>query len=331
MFQKIVVPLDGSERAEAAIPVATRIARSTGASLLLIRIIYQHLEYTRYTRVLAIPDELNSDMIEEETTQASNYLQQIARSDLLAGIKVEAQTVTSTAIAEAILEMADQAHADLIILCRHGHTGLKRWALGSMAQKLTRHSSVPLLVLHEKSDSQSHVYATHPQAMHILVALDGSPVSETAVVPAAHLGIALSGPEQTVLHLVQVLPLPASHGPLSVHQATLAARERIISDTHAYLEAVKKKVLTGDLASSNLTLTMSVLVQDDVAGALVEMASGKEKGTEKPETIEQIDLIALTTHGRSGLQRWALGSIAERVLDTTRQPLLIIHTSASQS
>ena len=128
MFQKIVVPLDGSVRAEAAIPIATRIARSTGASLLLVRIIYPPIESTRYLRVLAIPDELAYEVAEAEIELARSYVQQVARSEALAGIKVEVQTAASTAIAETILEMTKQAKADLLILCRHGHTGLKRWA-----------------------------------------------------------------------------------------------------------------------------------------------------------------------------------------------------------
>ena len=115
MFQKIVVPLDGSERAEAAIPIATRIARLTGASLLLVRIIYPPIESTRYLRVLAIPDELAYEVAEAEIELARSYVQQMARSEALAGIKVEVQTAASTAIAETILEMTKQAKADLLI------------------------------------------------------------------------------------------------------------------------------------------------------------------------------------------------------------------------
>ena len=330
MFQKIVVPLDGSARAEAAVPVAARIARSTGASLLLVRIISPPIESPRYLRVLAVPDPLTDEVAEAEIELARSYLQQIARSEALARIKVDVQTAASTAIAETILEMTKQANADLLILCRHGHTGLKRWALGSIAQKLTRHSSIPLLVLHEKSDRQAHLSTEHPQAVQILVALDGSPLAETALAPAAHLGVALSVPEQTTLHLVQVLPLPAAHGLPHARQVTAAARERIIADTHAYLEGVKKNVLTGSLASRNLAVTTSVLVQDDVAEALVNMANAEEKRAEKPETVESMEIIALTTHGRSGLQRWALGSMTERVLESTRQPLLIVHADSSQ-
>jgi nucleotide-binding universal stress UspA family protein len=207
---------------------------------------------------------------------------------------------------------------------------LKRWALGSIAQKLTRHSSIPLLVLHEKSDRPSHLAAEHPQVVQILVALDGSPLAERVLAPAVHLGVALSVPEQTTLHLVQVLPFPATHGLLGIPQGSAAAREHIIADTHVYLEGVKKNVLTGSLAFRNLAVTTSVLVQDDVAEALVNMANAEEKRAEKPETVESMEIIALTTHGRSGLQRWALGSITERVLDSTRQPVLIVHADSSQ-
>lgn len=330
MFQKIVVPLDGSELAERAVPIAARIARSTGASLILVRVVYPPIRYASYTYMLITPEEFYSEVAEEETEVARNYLRRVAMSEPLAGIEVEIHTVASPIIAEAILETAQKTQSNLIVLCSHGYTGLKRWALGNVAQKLTRHSSIPVLVLREKNDGQQQVYTTHPQTVHVLIALDGSPLSETAIEPAIQLGVALSVPEHIVVNLIQVLALQEVTGIMKIYEASAVAREHFIAETQAYLEEVKKKILTGNPTYRNLTVTTEVLVHDDVAGALVEREHHINAGTQAPNASECFDLMALTTHGRSGLQRWALGSIAERVLNATKLPLLIVHPDSKQ-
>ncbi|GCE06524.1 universal stress protein [Dictyobacter aurantiacus] len=331
MFQKILVPLDGSQRAKTALPVAARIARSTGASLLLVRIVYPTIEYTRYPRVLATPMELDNQIAEAEIELARSNLRQIAMSDALAGIEVAIQTTMATDIARTLLEIGENAQADLIILCSHGYTGLKRWALGSVAYKLTRSSTIPLLVLHEGDDSRSRIYTTRPQPLEIMVALDGSTLSEAALEPAVQLGVALAVPEPTTLHLVEVLPFPARHGHLTpAHQAIEEAQKRIIAETQCYLEEVKKKLMESSLAYHNLRITTSVLVHEDIAHTLVEAATDPTVQAAHMPGTEKIDLLALTTHGRSGLEHWALGSISERVLDTTRQPLLIVHATVAE-
>ncbi|GLV59690.1 universal stress protein UspA [Dictyobacter sp. S3.2.2.5] len=331
MFQKILVPLDGSERAKTALPVAARIARSTGASLLLIRIVYPTIEYTRYPRVLATPMELDNQIAEEEVELARSNLRQIAMSDALVGIEVAIQTTIATDMAGTILEIGKNAQADLIILCSHGYTGLKRWALGSVAYKLTRTSTIPLLVLHESDDRCSRIYTTRPQSLDIMVALDGSTLSEASLEPAIQLGVALSVPEPTTLHLVEVLPFPARHGHMTpAHQAIEEAQKRIITETQCYLEEIKKKLMESSLAYHNLRITTSVLIHEDIAHTLVEVAKDPTVQAAHMPEAAQIDLLALTTHGRSGLEHWALGSISERVLDTARQPVLIVHAAAEK-
>ncbi|GCE30139.1 universal stress protein UspA [Dictyobacter alpinus] len=334
MFQKILVPLDGSLYAKRALPVAARIARSTGASLLLVRITYPSIEFTRYPRVLAGPEELDTEITEAGVELAESYLRQVATSELLAGIEVTIQTAVSTTTAQTILELADTAKADLIILSSHGYTGLKRWALGGVAHKLTRISSVPLLVIHDENESQHAIASLHPQPLHLMVALDGSAISESILAPALQLGIALAVPESATLHLVQVLPFPEKHGRFTTHRAIEEARERIINETYLYLEEVKKRLLSGNLAYPNLQITTSVLVHEDIAHTLVEAAKNTQVLPASVGSIpntDHIDMLAMATHGRSGLDHWALGSITERVLDTTKQPIFIVHTSVDQS
>lgn len=96
-------------------------------------------------------------------------------------------------------------------MCHHGETGFKRWALGRMAQKVARHSSVPVFLLREGDPEplELHTDATHP--LRALVALDGSSLAEAILIPAAHLVATLASPAQGALHLTRVVQLPTAH------------------------------------------------------------------------------------------------------------------------
>ena len=140
MYKRILVPLDGSTRAESAVPIAARIAQASGGSVILLQ-------------VAAIPIEIETD---------------------------------------------------LVVMSSHGFTGFKRWALGSVAHKLAPHSSVPVLVLRDGGS----VPTTQPQQpMRVFVPLDGSPLSESGLEPAAQLITALASTEQRVIHLMRVVDL----------------------------------------------------------------------------------------------------------------------------
>jgi hypothetical protein len=103
---------------------------------------------------------------------------------------------------QVILQFAQTHHIDLIIMRSHGDTGFKRWMLGSVALELVRHSLVPILVL-RNSYSLGRTSAMHP--FHVLVALDGSPIAEDALLPAAQLCAALAAPESGAIHFSQVV------------------------------------------------------------------------------------------------------------------------------
>jgi len=103
-----------------------------------------------------------------------------------------AQSVPATTIISAA-----QSHLiDLIILCSHGDTGIKRWAVGSVAQKVIRQSLIPVLVLHKEGGIPANSHPDGTRSVRVLVGLDGSTLSETALVPAAQLSTALSAPAE---------------------------------------------------------------------------------------------------------------------------------------
>jgi len=325
MFQRMLLPLDGSKRAERAIPVAARIARACGGSLMLLRVVGTHIEFGTY---MTEPSVLIQEALEADLTRAIDYLARIKVSRDLAGIETMV-AVRSGGAAQTILDVAQTQHVDLIVICSHGETGFKRWVLGSVAQQVARHSPLPLLVLRDGGPVPTCSFPdpTHPlRALMGLVALDGSVGAEAALEPAAKLVAALAAPARGILRLTRVVDQPANeHGRGSHERIDPFMKEAILSTAKTYLSGVADRLQRGLLADLKLTIVCSVAMGRDVASALLNVAeTGKD--AEGTAMLGSCDLVALATHGRGGLQRLAWGSVTERVLEATRRPLLVVHT-----
>jgi len=169
----------------------------------------------------------------------------------------------------------------------------------------------------------------HPDGMRpvrVLVPLDGSSFAEAALAPAAHLSSALSAPARGALHVARVLRLPPMDE--NGQNYRLAEIEKLgMWEAQAYLRTVERTLREGDLARLNLSITSSLSIDPDVAGTLIGIAEIGED-MHKVEEYPPCDLIAMATHGRGGLERWMLGSVTERVLGSTKLPLLIVRPTA---
>lgn len=322
MFKRIVVPLDGSARAECAIPVAARIAGASSASIVLVRVVTAPVNYRR---PLGVPPDVEQHMLAAELDGAKRYLEESAASGTLAGILVETKVPVGPDAATLLAE-ALSLPADLIVMCSHGYTGFKRWALGSVALKIARHSPVPVLVLREGGDVPTNIHPGGLRPVRVLVALDGSPLAEATLAPAAYLSTALSSPLPGMLHLARVVPWPPLEDERQNDKVT-AARVWAESDAKAYLEGVEQRLREGELAGLHLSITTSVAVHAEAAETLMRMAEHGEC-LDEGERSGGCDLIALATHGRGGLQRWAVGSVTERLLGTTKLPLLVVRPAS---
>jgi nucleotide-binding universal stress UspA family protein len=311
MFQRILVPLDGSERAERAIPVAACLARIASGSITFLRVVTSPIEFAWQAMESSIGTQ---GALEADQTRAADYLAQVAGSHELAGVETKTQLLSGVP-AEKILAVARPEQVDLIVLCSHGETGFKRWMLGSVAQQVTRHSPVPVLVLHERGGVPTNLHPEGLCPVRVLVALDGSSFAETVLAPAAYLSAVLSAPLQGALHLARVLPLSANE--------VATVRKQALSNATTYLQTVEQRLQEGDLAHLHLQVTSSVVVDTDVASTLIEIAEVDEE-MEDIEGFKQCDVIAMATHGRSGVERLVMGSVTERILGTTKLPLLIV-------
>jgi nucleotide-binding universal stress UspA family protein len=309
MFQRVLVPLDGSQRAERAIPVASRIAQAFGSSVIMLHVAAPPVS----TGKINVPEAFPKVGTDEELAETAEYLKNLAQSDELRGIKTEVQTLVG-AVVPTILSATQSSHADLIVLCSHGYTGFKHWRLGSVAEKVIRHAPISVIVLRDGGPEPAIAVG---EPVRALVPLDGSPLSEAILEPAATLiaGLAKATSQQGALQFMRVVDIPSGYGrfrsTVDSHEDA-GMREEARREYEQYMEAVVKRYSEGALAKYNLVITTHVATDHDVAEAIVRKAEQ-----------EKVDFIAMATHGHGGLQHWALGSITERVLHDTKLPLFI--------
>ncbi|HEY5004887.1 MAG TPA: universal stress protein [Ktedonobacteraceae bacterium] len=321
MFTRIVVPLDGTEHAERALPVAARIARATRGSLFLVRVVLPPIRGTHtFSPTLTFSPAIAQAPTPYELAlaHASSYLHEVLQryASVLVGIKIETEEISGAA-SSTIFQEARLYNADLIVLCSRGETGLKRWIFSSIAQQSVRHSPACALVLNEHGLFPPFHRQDCP--LRVLLPLDGSPCSETALEPTIQLLAALVGSQQAVLHLFRIvaIPLPSGKTRSFAHGDAMTQEEEVLN-AQRYLHTVIGS-LQGKLpAGLNLTLGSSVGVERDVATALLTEANASAP------SAEPYDLMAMATHGRSGLQRLLMGSVTEHLLGATQLPLLIV-------
>src|SRR5258708_20432241 len=201
MLKRILVPLDGSPRAERAIPVAARVARASGGSIILVRVVSTSVEF--WPSLVPQP-ALAQVAIDADIASDEEYLKVITQSNSLAGIQIEA-VVFFGPTAPTILTVARSYHADIIILCSHGYAGMKRWFMGSVAQKVAQYAALPVLVLREKGSIPAAPHPDPTRPLRVLVPLDGSSQANAAIEPAASLIAALAAPASGALHLLIAL------------------------------------------------------------------------------------------------------------------------------
>lgn len=319
MFKRILVPLDGSGRAERALPIAARLARASGGTVFLVRVVSTTPASSPSAPARPI---LIQTIGEADRNLAESYLRGVAASGSLNGVSVQTQ-VSVGLVAPSILAVAADQHVNIVVMCSHGYTGVRRWwMVGSVAAKVARFAEVPVLVLREGGPVPE---ARHPgePPLRILVPLDGSDAAKAALVPAAYLAATLAAPGQGALHLLHVVQ-PDREAKVPTRTARSAqntqANRNMASE---YLDAMIRHLRENpDTANLNLVLSSSVTVDDDIAQGIVRVA---EAGVddEGDELFGGCDAITMTTHGHSGRQRW-VGSVTERVLETTRLPLLTV-------
>ena len=308
MFQDILIPLDGSSRAEKVLPVAARLAQVTDGKVSLLQAVWPPSVYMASVGEIVLPD-----ILDETIPAAKGYLEDVVKKSNLEDIRAETQVVIGHP-AEAIIAAAKMDNTDLVVMCSHGYTGEMRWSMGSIAEKVARHVLSPVFILYEDSALLNELSAIPQGSVRILVPLDGSQHAEVAIAKAAMLAAALSAPACGELHLTRVV---SSRG-----RETSSVDEELERTGH-YLRTVVERlqdVVRDAGVSPDLVVTWSITMAEDAASGIMDAAEGSERG----EGAAPGYVIAMAAHGREGHQLWPLGSTAEHVLQAAREPLLIV-------
>lgn len=295
MYRSILVPLDGSAFSEHALPIALLLAQRSGATLRLIHV---------QTRSLA-----DKDFTALSADHELSYLDQ--NKERLAANGGDGLAITTEVLDRSVLQLVQESLGkflathiaatapDLVVMTTHGRGGLARAWLGSVADALIRQSNVPILLLRPHEGPPS--FAPSPHLQQMLIPLDGSRLAEQILEPAFALGATLKT-DFTLLRIVE--PLFPIYNYLA---RTKELDEAEILAARRYLDEVGQR-LTG----AGRQVHTRVVLAAALAQAILDDAQH-----------HPTDLIALATHGFSGLQRLMVGSVADKVLRGCEVPVLI--------
>lgn len=313
MLKRILVPLDGSSRAEQVLPVAARLAQASGGTIVLLQVV------TVTQEAMTDGAFLPPDAIEGSMSGGRTYLGQLLQRIHLTGMAAVEKHVVSGNPALKILALAEEQQCDIIVMASHGYTGFKQWLLGSVAENVAHQAPVPVLILRDGELLHTHLRSNGTTVVRALVPLDLPAHSQDAILPVAELVAAFSSPGQGVLHLIQMIVIP--------EEASEAEQEIFLQKAMVHLDTVGQHIredlqthLDPDLLPK---VTWSISVDSDIAEGIARVAEDGEE-TAASGKVKRCDLIAMTTHGLGGSQKWVTGSVTDRVLHATRLPLLIV-------
>jgi len=302
MYAKILVPLDGSQLAEGVLPYARAFAKALNIPVELLQVIepetvtaFTDPEHGRYVDVV------------QAGLQASalDYLEPVA--DSFPDPSAVDCSVEIGNPAEAIVRKGSDLGGTLVAMATHGRSGLRRWLLGSVTEKVLRATNNHLLLVRPTGDTKVKGMAKLDTA---LVALDGSPLAERVIPPVA----LLSRKMDMEVVLLRVYALPQTSYVADEYLPDMEKlREHIRAEANGYLDARVQQ-----LQGEGLGRVSALLLEGDAAEQIIDMAR---------RTAE--NLVVMCTHGRSGIGRWVLGSVTERVVRHSGDPVLVVRAAAS--
>lgn len=294
MFERILVPLDGSPLAELAIPYAEEMATAFGSEIIVV-----HARENRdkeYDRVQHL------------------YLERMA-AKLENDIKLLSPTTTAKATslegepASAIIDYARKSKVNLIIMATHGRSGIMAWAMGSVATKVIQKINLPVLLI------RASVPPPEPGKelfRRILVPLDGSTTGEAALPYAREIAAKL----KSEITLIQVMyPSPPVYSITGLDYTPYTVPVEVSAEKcQQYLEQAKQRLADGG------GKVKTELRKGDPAQEIIRFADASDAS-----------LIAISSHGRSGIAKWLLGSVTTKVVNSASKPVLLVKARRSTS
>jgi nucleotide-binding universal stress UspA family protein len=292
MLNHVLVPLDDSDLSKQTLIAVRRIVGVAGTRVRLLTAV-DPLPFRHTLRPFrGAGDEA---LVSQRVGRAEEHLQALVEDLKREGLDATCKVMLGTP-ADVILNEVESSPPSLVAMTSHGRGGITRWIRGSVAQRVLRHCSAPLLLLRARQDGGAEL-----DLRRILVPLDGSHRADL-ILPLVEELAALYGAEVILLRVgweqgaeyIDSSEGPVVATPRLLDESLHPARDRLLAKglkvrTRAAFGEVTEKILDA---------------QDE----------------------EEVDLVALTTHGLTGLSRWVLGSVAEKVLRDCRTPVLVLRT-----
>lgn len=301
MFKTILVPLDGSQLADCVLPHVVAIARPFDSEITLLRM----LEKTQAGTSAQLFDLVNWQI---NKTRATLYLEKIKAQIQREKTRVQT-TVIEGLVADGITEYAHSHGIKLIVLSSHGRNGLTRWGISSITQKIIMSAQTSLLIVRAHQDGiHSDELSERPLYRRILVPLDGSQRAEN-VLPIV---TQLAQFHRSQIHLVQIIQTPEMARQMPPTREDVDLSNRIVSrnqeEAGRYLEQLKSRSFL-----EGLTIQIHLITSDNTAVALHQLVEQ-----------ENIDMVALSAHGYSGIHQWPYGSMVNNFVQYGKVPLLVV-------
>jgi nucleotide-binding universal stress UspA family protein len=294
MYRRILVPLDGSKVAEQVLPYARYLAGKLKIPVDLLAVV----DVVGMTGSMETSNARNLDaFVAENVRRSETYLEKIGKT--FAG--ASGHTVMKGKPEEVVIKTAASYGDMLIAMATHGRSGLNRWLLGSVAEKVLRGTINPLLLVRATEHSKSEGEIT---IKRVIVPLDGSPLAEKVLPHISALAKPLAF--ETVLlrayNLRQVLSTFEDYIP-----DWDALEAEAMGEAMSYLDSKVR-----ELKSQGLAEVSTRTSEREIAQEIIDVAS------------EPNSLIAMSTHGRTGAKRWVMGSVTEKVVRHSTSPVLVI-------
>jgi nucleotide-binding universal stress UspA family protein len=296
LFSRLLVPLDGSRLAEAALPAAEAIAVHFGAQVILIHVLERNA-----------PATVHGDRHLGKAEDADTYLGEVADRLRSGGIQVETHVHDAPEgdLARSVVEHAEEFAPDLVILCAHGRGGIRGLLYGSIAQQVIQRGTRPVLLVQPTPEGGAPPF----DPRRVLLPLNGKEENEAAITIAATLANSFKAELDLVFVVPTLKTLSADRAASAVWlpATTRALLEMDQQDAGSYLDGIASPYRT-----DGVTVKCEVLRGDTVAEVLqyVERSGA--------------DLVAVTSHARIGLKGLIAGSVVLRLSGHLRIPLLLI-------
>lgn len=295
-FDHLIVPLDGSQLAEAALPAASHLAQAVKARVTLLHVIERNA-----------PEEVHGQSHLADVSAAHAYLKGIAAKDFPPDIRVEEHVHSDkvTDVTDSLVKHIQELQADLIVMCSHGRGGLNIRLFGSIPQRVLALGTTPVLLIHPSKSFMNPEFS----CQKLLVPLDGNPEHEQSIPIAIELAKAC----QAEVHLIMVVytrrTLPGEKAATAtlLPGATEAALDIKEEDAQKYLNQQKSH-----LKSSGLMVTEEVQRGDPTQSIILSARQHKA------------DLIVIGTHGKTGMDAFWSNSLTPKIASRTHLPLLLV-------